>query len=186
MSTWMRFRDDFRVVFAGKVNKVRLEEIREGLEKMCGSGLEIELEGFGYEKMEFLDMNVFVRNGVFVISDNNKNVNLWDEKKEKSEWRCRFPILTNTTPRRQGVATVMGMFSRIIRNCGGCREICLMSLLQCVVEFSERGYGDNLLLRACYGVSYLYGELMRKELRDVKMRSRGRFSLLSDECIEET
>ena len=92
VSTWMRFRDDFRAVFAGKVNKVRLEEIREGLEKMCESRLEIELEGFGYEKMEFLDMNVFVRNGVFVISDNNKNVNLWDEKKEKSEWRCRFPI----------------------------------------------------------------------------------------------
>ena len=64
--------------------------------------------------------------------------------------------------------------------------MCLMSLLQCVLEFSERGYEDILLLKACYGVSYLYGELMRKELRDVKMRSRGKFSLVSDECIEET
>jgi hypothetical protein len=168
---WMRYRDDIRVVLSKKWGSRYVKELVAKVNGIYGDKLEVVLEDFGYERMNFLDVRVVVGIDKMVCFDNNKNYDVMEEKENRMKL-MRFPEMDGGMPRKYIVGMMIGMLKNTGRKCTTDR-LRVACWKQNLIEFRKKGYSERMVMRAMYGAGQKVGDACRKWYRE-EVRSHRR------------
>ena len=171
VSTWMRYRDDIRVVLYGKWSQQRVKELVVRVDKMYGEDIEVLMEAMSYKVMNFLDVRVILNRDGFKWYDNNKNFDVEGDE-ERMMKLTRFPEVDGGAPRRVLVNTMSGVFKNTLMKCStvGLADVCVM---QNVEEFKRKRYRLKDVVKALYGANHALGDRLRERVRALKGWSTG-------------
>ena len=161
----VRYKDDIRVVMKGKYNDREGKGIQKFLQEVYGESVVVEYEGFSNRVMKFLDFKMMISDNRFEIMDNNKNVDFIEGEiggMNKNK-KIRYPEPHSSWGKKIVVNTMLGMLIGTVRRCTT-RRYLIVSIVQHLYEWGNRGYSDKNIITAAYGVSVKIGNMIRAVL----------------------
>ena len=163
LSLWMRYRDDIRVVLHGRIGREVIKDMVDRIDRMYGEQIEVLMEAVSYDRMNFLDVRVRVKNGRFEWFDNNKNYDLGTKGKQQMTL-TRFPNPRGGAPRKVLVNTMSGVMRSTVEKCSTSAlvDACVW---QNVMEFATLGYNKKDIVTALYKANHEMADRMRDEVR---------------------
>ena len=185
LSVWMRYRDDIRVVLHGRIGKEVVSDIVDKVDRMYGEQIEVLMEAMSYERMNFLDVRVRVKNGTFEWFDNNKNYDIGTKDKRKMAL-TRFPNPQGGAPRKVLINTMSGVMRSTAEKCSTMAlvDACVW---QNVMEFATLGYNGKDIVKAMYKANHEMADRMRNEVRGwLERRTRSlEVEATADDCRDD-
>ena len=163
VSTWMRYRDDIRVILPSRWLKSEIEIVVKKINDMYGGGIEVLLERVGYKWMNFLDVRLRCENDEFVWMDNNKNYD-FDLKMKDRMKLVRFPRSDGGAPWSVMMGTMIGVMKVTLKKCAT-EELKERCLWQNILEFAEIGYRTKEIVKAVYATKHSWGLKLRERIR---------------------
>jgi hypothetical protein len=145
-SSWFRFRDDILAIVNHKCNEIDVQYLLARLQLMYGPQLEVVLEEYSSDHVQFLEYYVATKAGKLAHWDRNKNVD-WIYNKLKRV--VRFPEVDAEHHRQIYRGIMVGGFRRAHRN-GSTSELRQLAAFQMAQEWVEKGYPAKWIADAAY------------------------------------
>ncbi len=145
-SKWFRFRDDILAVIDHKCDKSDIEFLLLRLQEMYGPQLQVILEEFSYDHIQFLEYYIANSECGLKFWDRNKNVD-WIYKHNKKV--VRFPEHDAEHHNQIYMGIMIGGFRKAYRN-SSTPELRIFSSLQMAQEWIEKGYPTKWIINAAY------------------------------------
>ena len=176
-----RFRDDSRYIIGKRINDASIKAFTNSLQKMYGSTLKVECEGYGYTSSTFLDNTMRVNNkrGQLEISTNNK---VYEKLiREESDVIKRLPEVVAKYDSRVYIGVMYSQLLAVGRRVNN-DEALLCDSVKLVIEWVKKGYSLRWIDRAVLRRRNLATEAC---LKGARRAARGSCPPLSH-CVGET
>ena len=163
LSIWMRYRDDIRVILHGRIGRRMIKSMIKKVDKMYGEQIEVLMEAVSYDRMNFLDVRVRVKNGEFEWLDNNKNYDLGTKDRQQMTL-TRFPNPRGGAPKKVLINTMSGVMRNTVEKCSteALADACIW---QNVMEFARLGYNGKDIVTSLYKANHAMADRVRNEVR---------------------
>lgn len=141
MKAW-RFRDDTIAIINGKIQKTEIEKYRRMWELIYGPGIEVTLEDWNEQEINFLDYKINTLNNKLSLILQNKNI----ERKGK---------LVRFVPEGDACSKYIkrGIIIGVMKKCIECGNSCgnrITAILSHAIEFIELGYSVSDIRNALF------------------------------------
>ena len=121
------------------------------------------MEAVSYDRMNFLDVRVRVKNGRFEWFDNNKNYDIGTRDKQQMTL-TRFPNPQGGAPKKVLINTMSGVMRSTEEKCST-EALVDACVWQNVMEFAELGYCGKDIVTSLYKANHVMADRMRNEVR---------------------
>lgn len=135
-----RFRDDTVSIIKGRLTTDRIENIRRIWQNVYGNGIEVTLEDYSYESMNFLDYKLTLSKDTIHYEMTNKN-------NEKKNSIVRFIPAHDPSEPKAKIGMIIGIFKKCLRSTNYVIGK-LRALMLHIDEFKSLGY-DGKTLKNC-------------------------------------
>lgn len=133
---WIRFRDDILLIIKKRISENDVQEIFKNMRYFYTKELELELEEWNYNQVNFLDMTVWQKNGVVNTSHYNKNVSLLGVKTKEIK---RLPEIDSVYPKVIKTGVITGLLKTAMR-VSSTETLKRVSVMQIVIELKIKNY----------------------------------------------